>query len=170
MWLIDGGMHRLARALESLAKANGATFRYKAPVAEILVERGRAAGVVLASGERIAADAVICNADPAALAASAFGADARRAVPAQASKHRSLSALVWCANATTQGFPLVRHNVFFSPDYPAEFADLKRGTLPHDPSVYICAQDRDADTGAGPDGPERLQIIVNAPPRATPTP
>ncbi|PMZ68160.1 FAD-dependent oxidoreductase, partial [Pseudomonas sp. FW305-70] len=79
---IDGGMHALARALEALARQNGATFRYAAPVREIVVERRRAAGVVLASGERIAADSVVCNADPAALVAGAFGPAVRRAVPA----------------------------------------------------------------------------------------
>jgi len=53
----------------SIAVQNGARFRYGEPVREILVERGRAAGVVLGSGERLMADAVVCNADPAAIAA-----------------------------------------------------------------------------------------------------
>ena len=87
VWLIDGGMHRLALALEALGARAGVRFRYDAPVREILVEHGRAAGVVLASGERIARDAVVCNADPAAIGAGAFGAarparDAPRAAAA----------------------------------------------------------------------------------------
>jgi 1-hydroxycarotenoid 3,4-desaturase len=163
VWLIDGGMHRLALALETIAKANGAVFRYDAPVREIVIERGRAGGVVLESGERITASSVVCNADPAALAAGAFGAPARRVAPAMPPKRRSLSALVWCANAQASGFPLVRHNVFFSADYPAEFSQLRAARLARDPSVYVCAQDRDADTGGAPAGPERVQIIVNAP-------
>lgn len=165
VWLIEGGMHALARALEALARQNGATFRYAAPVREIVVERRRVAGVVLASGERIAADSVVCNADPAALAAGAFGPAVRRAVPALPPARRSLSALVWCATARTSGFPLTRHNVFFSGDYPAEFAALARGRLAAAPSLYVCAQDRGGDDApAHPGGPERLQIILNAPP------
>ncbi|MEG3177829.1 phytoene desaturase family protein [Sphingomonas sp. RB3P16] len=164
VWLVEGGMHRLARALEALGTAQGVQFRYGAPVREILVERGRAAGVVLASGERLAAQAVVCNADPAALAAGALGAAVRRAVAPTPPRARSLSALVWCANSTTAGFPLVRHNVFFSPDSPAEFRQLDAGRLASDPSVYVCAQDRDARGGGTLSGPERLQIIVNAPP------
>ena len=163
VWLVEGGMYRLALALEALAKRHGAVFRYGAEVHEIVVEHGRAAGVVLAGGERIAATSVICNADPAALAAGAFGAAARRAVAAQPAARRSLSALVWCANASTSGFPLLRHNVFFSPDYAAEFAALRTGRLAAAPSVYVCAQDRDAASGIIPSGPERIQIIVNAP-------
>jgi 1-hydroxycarotenoid 3,4-desaturase len=37
------------------------------------------------------------------------------------------------------GFDLAHHNVFFSGDYPAEFATLAQGRLPVDPTVYVCA-------------------------------
>jgi 1-hydroxycarotenoid 3,4-desaturase len=49
VWLVEGGMHRLARAIEGLAERRGAAFRYGAEVAEIRAEHGRTAGVVLAS-------------------------------------------------------------------------------------------------------------------------
>ncbi|MGP1283459.1 MAG: phytoene desaturase family protein, partial [Parasphingopyxis sp.] len=75
----------------------------------------------------------------------------------------SLSAFTWLAHAHTAGFPIVRHNVFFSPDYRQEFRAINRGGPPRDPSVYVCGQDRDAADGAGHGGRERLQIIVNAP-------
>jgi 1-hydroxycarotenoid 3,4-desaturase len=66
--------------------------------------------------------------------------------------------------AETEGFPLVRHTVFFSSDYPAEFdAIFGASRLPGEPTVYVCAQDRD-DSGAHPGGPERLLCLVNAPP------
>ena len=78
---------------------------------------------------------------------------------------RSLSAVTFSINAPTTGFPLVRHNVFFSRDYAAEFdAIFGRGRLPDEPTVYVCAQDR-GDDGAAPAGPERLLCLVNAPPR-----
>ncbi len=162
VWLIDGGMHRLALALEALGRANGVCFRYGVPVHEIVVERGRTSGVVLANGERISAGAVVCNADPAAIGAGRFGPAARRATSAMPRRRRSLGALVWTGRARASGFLLVRHNVFFSPDYAAEFAALGRGRLAPSPSVYICAQDRDA--AAVQADRERVQIIVNAPP------
>ncbi|MGB0127579.1 MAG: FAD-dependent oxidoreductase, partial [Rhodocyclaceae bacterium] len=68
VWLVEGGMHRVPQALAQLAAARGAQFRYGVEVAEILVRNGRAAGVRLASGEEIAADAVVSNADVGALA------------------------------------------------------------------------------------------------------
>jgi 1-hydroxycarotenoid 3,4-desaturase len=165
VWLIDGGMHRLAIALESLGRMNGVRFRYGTPVHEILVERGRTVGVTLPDGELVAASAVVCNADPAAITAGRFGTAAARATSPVPYHRRSLGAMVWTGRARVSGFPLVRHNVFFSNDYAAEFAALADGRLADAPSVYVCAQDRDAATpepSAG--GSERLQIIVNAPP------
>ena len=168
VWLVEGGMHRIAQALAGLAAARGATLRYDAEVAEVLLERGRVSGVRLAGGERIAADAVVVNADAGAVAAGLLGAAVRGATPTVDAKDRSLSAVTWATVARTEGFPLLRHNVFFSGEYAAEFRDLAAGATPKQPTVYVCAQDR-GDDDAAPDftnlaDPERLLCLINAPP------
>lgn len=166
VWLIDGGIHALAKAIAGLAERQGARVRTRTAVAEVLTAGGRASGVRLASGEVIPADIVICNGDPGALATGKLGAAAMRAVPPIPPAKRSLSALVWYAHTRTQGFDLTHHNVFFSRDYAREFREIASGTTPSEPTVYVCAIDR----GAKPTDPappagsrERLQIIVNAP-------
>ena len=164
VWLIEGGIHALARAIAGLAEQQGARLRTNAPVAEVLTAKGRTSGVRLASGEVIPAEIVICNGDPSALATGRFGAEARRAVPAIPPARRSLSALVWYAHTRTSGFDLTHHNVFFSRDYPREFREIGAGQSPSEPTVYVCAIDRGAGEQASPpQGRERLQIIVNAP-------
>ena len=84
------------------------------------------------------------------------------------SSARSLSAVTWAMVAKTQGFDLLRHNVFFSGDYAGEFDDIfRRGQLPAEPTVYVCAQDRDDQERAEADSvgtPETLLCLVNAPP------
>jgi 1-hydroxycarotenoid 3,4-desaturase len=141
-------------------------------VAQILSESGRGAtGVRLADGDHIAADAVICNADPSAIADGRFGGQSATAVKPLDPAKRSLSALVWFAHAETSGFDLSHHNVFFSPDYAREFQQIAAGLPPADPSVYVCAQDRGANDAASQASSssiraaqrERIQIIVNAP-------
>ncbi|WP_241771170.1 phytoene desaturase family protein, partial [Acidisphaera rubrifaciens] len=62
VWLVDGGMHALARALAARAEALGATLRLGADVASIQAEGGQVRGVVLADGTALAADAVVANA------------------------------------------------------------------------------------------------------------
>ena len=64
LWCPQGGVGALSAALESAARAAGATVRTGAPVARILVEADRAAGVELDDGERIEAAVVVSGADP----------------------------------------------------------------------------------------------------------
>jgi 1-hydroxycarotenoid 3,4-desaturase len=159
VWLVEGGMQRLAEALEALALRLGVVVRYQASVARIEVARGRAAAVTLDSGERIDASAVVVNADPGAISAGLFGAAVQRAAQTTPPDRRSLSAFTLASTGSTAGPALERHTVLFSSDYPGEFADLAAGHMPEDPTVYICAQDR---PGA-PAGPERLFMLINAP-------
>jgi 1-hydroxycarotenoid 3,4-desaturase len=162
VWAIEGGMQRLADALETVARKLGVQFHFGTTVQKILVQGGRAAGVALSAGEPMAADAVIVNADSNALADGLFGKDTADCVAPTARSDRSLSAVTWAMTAHCTGFSLRHHNVFFSPDYRAEFdallGDLR---LPAQPTVYVCAPDR-SDTDTNP-GHERLFMLVNAP-------
>ncbi|CAN5755408.1 phytoene desaturase family protein [soil metagenome] len=168
VWLLEGGMHRLATSLENLARQRGASFRYGTAVQAIETRDGRASGVRLASGETLDASAVVFNGDAAALAGGLLGAGAAHAVAAPPAAGRSLSAVTWNLVAPARGFALLRHNVFFSDDYAAEFDDLfSRSRLPQEPTVYVCAQDRgdkgDDSAAAGAARAERLLCLVNAP-------
>ena len=169
VWLVDGGMHRVAQTLASLARQRGATLRFDAPVDEILCRDGRACGVQLAGGETLQADAVVFNGDVAALATGHLGSAVHGAAAPVAPAQRSLSALTWNLLAPTSGFPLSRHTVFFSNDSATEFDDIfERGKLPTSPTVYVCAQDRAEDDDCRDDkvhdaAAERLLLIVNAP-------
>ncbi len=166
VWIVEGGMHRLARAIADLAVAKGAVLRHECPVREIIVARGRATGIILADGEHHACDAVIANADVAALASGLFGDAAAQAVDNVPLRSRSLSAITWTIRARTRGFPLLRHNVFFSDAYAPEFeAIFAKGRLPVRPTVYVCAQDRADEADGGGERAERLLCLVNAPAR-----
>jgi 1-hydroxycarotenoid 3,4-desaturase len=157
VWSVAGGMHALAEGVAALARGLGADIDLGARVDSVLSEGGRASGVRLASGEVIAAEAVVLNADQAALAAGLFGVKAGGVRGA-----RSLSAMTWTVAGSPEGFDLLRHNVFFSDDYRAEFDDIfTRGRMPVRPTVYVCAADRGDVAEAG--RPERLFCIMNAP-------
>jgi 1-hydroxycarotenoid 3,4-desaturase len=139
VWLVDGGLSSLARALEALARKNGARFRFQSKVDRILTDFGHVAGVQLTSGERIVGDTVVLNGDSAALAAGMFGVKAVTPYPPE---RRSLSAITFLGAVKAEGFPLTHHNVFFSNDYRAEFDAIGRGHLAAEPTAYLCAQDR----------------------------
>src|SRR5271155_3794146 len=59
-----GGMGAITQAMARACAARGVDIRLGSAVSEILVEKGRAAGVVTAKGERIAARAVVSNLHP----------------------------------------------------------------------------------------------------------
>ncbi|MGS4945621.1 1-hydroxycarotenoid 3,4-desaturase CrtD [Meridianimarinicoccus sp. RP-17] len=171
VWVVDGGMHALARAIAGLAGARGAVFRYGAEVDEITRDgTGRASGVRLADGETVPAAAVLFNGDPRALGLGLLGQSVRTAGNGPLRAERSLSARVWTFAAQPDG-PLARstatgglahHNVFFGGDPEAEFADLRAGRMPRDATLYVCAEDRGKP--APPDAMERFEIIMNAAP------
>lgn len=162
VWIVDGGMHALAKACHALAERLGVTFRFSTKVKRINTEFGRVRGVTLDTGEVIGADTVIVNADPAAVASGLFGPQVEMAAAGAQRAARSLSAMTFCFKAETSGLPLTHHNVFFCPIYRQEFDDIFRySRLPHDPTVYVCAQDR--GHGSVGEGGERLFCLVNAP-------
>jgi 1-hydroxycarotenoid 3,4-desaturase len=163
VWLIEGGMYQLAAAMTTLAEARGINVRCGLDVSEIVTDHGRVTGVRLANGERIPADLVVATSDVAAIGAGLFGQPSQKAVPRTAESARSLSAMTWSCIGQTSGVPLVRHNVFFSSDYAAEFENIfASGRMPVQPTVYVCAQDRD-DGAIARDAAERLFILINAP-------
>jgi 1-hydroxycarotenoid 3,4-desaturase len=164
VWLVEGGMHRLAAALADAARARGVVFRFGADVAGIDTHGGRASGVRLREGGRIGADAVVVNGDAAAVAAGLLGPEAARAAPPVRGSARSLSAVTWLLRARSSGFPLDHHNVFFSRDYRREFERIfGRSQVPDEPTVYVCAQDRGPGRSLPADGDERLLCLINAP-------
>ena len=164
VWAIEGGMFRLAAALAGLAIRHGAHIRHGAEATSVITHSGQVSAVALSSGERIAADAVIATADVAAIARGLFGDAAARVLPGCPAASRSLSAMTWSCVAQARGFPLLRHNVFFSRNYRSEFERLfDARKMPMQPTVYVCAQDRDDAPASASDTAERLFILINAP-------
>ncbi len=164
VYVVDGGMQRVAQALHRVAQRLGVTFRFDSNVSGITIASGRAVGVSLAGGEALDASAVVVNADANAVPAGLFGAAAAGAARGVPMASRSLSAVTWCATARVKGMALHRHNVFFSPDYAAEFHALIRDRMmAAAPTVYICAQDRASGSLPVDGQAERLLCLVNAP-------
>jgi 1-hydroxycarotenoid 3,4-desaturase len=152
VWRIAGGMIRLAEALAELAAARGAKFIYGVRVTEIGAAGGRVASVRTAE-VNMEVDAVVANADLAAIDAGLLGPAAKAAVAGMLRGAKpSLSAVTWAMTGRAGDFALAHHNVFFAPDCGAEFAALARGQVPTAPTVYLCAPE-----------PGRFFCLVNAP-------
>jgi 1-hydroxycarotenoid 3,4-desaturase len=168
VWLVRGGMRKVAEALQQLGESCGARYHFGSGVSQLVLRNGRCCGLQLSDGEIIEADAVIFNGDANALAAGLLGRDAVSAGMPMARSARALSAVTWCINAPTHGFELEHHNVFFGEQYAEEFNDIfERRRIKPQPTVYLCAQDRGAATIGAASGNaangERMLLLVNAP-------
>jgi 1-hydroxycarotenoid 3,4-desaturase len=165
VFIAKGGMHGLAKALAHVAARCGVRFHYNSDVSRILVENGRAAGLIHSGGRVHAARAIIFNGDVSAMSGGLL-ADCPVMVPPTPPTRRSLSAMTWGFKAKISGFVPAHHTVLFSDAYKAEFDTIFRnGRVPAKPTTYLCVPDR-ADNGTlmspKPDG-ERVFCLINAP-------
>ena len=81
-----GGMGAITQAMAKAALARGAQIRVASPVREVLVENGRAVGVVTDSGETLRAAVVVSNLNPKLLYLDMF---APTALPPEFREHMS---------------------------------------------------------------------------------
>jgi phytoene desaturase len=169
-WYVRGGLHRLAEAVADRAAERGAAVRTGCAVERVLVEGGRAAGVVLTGGEVLRADVVVSGADAAGLYRDLLPpSPATRAVRrglARSTPSLSGFVLLLALRGRTPG--LAHHTVLFPEDYDAEFdavfgtgRDRGRPRPVPDPTVYVSAPD---DPATRPDeDSESWFVLVNAP-------
>jgi phytoene desaturase len=161
----EGGMHAMATGLAAAVAAAGGSFRYDTSVGRILLSSGttgRVTGVELAGGERIPADAVVCNPDlPVAYRTLLPGLDAPRV--ARRGTY-SPSCFLWVAGV--KGLPpadAAHHNIHFGGDWDGAFkAIIDRGELMPDPSILVTLHSLDT-AGVAPEGCTSLYVLEPTP-------
>ena len=161
-WYPKGGVFQLAKAFERLAVELGVEIHYQTPVAEICVSSQKASGVRLGRGETIKANAVIANADVTWTYDKLLPA-LPHAKQRNARLEPSCSGIVLMLGVAGTHGNLAHHNIFFSDDYPREFADIfERKIAPTDPTLYLCITAK-TDPDHAPPEHENWFVLVNAP-------
>lgn len=163
VWFVKDGIHQLAAAMAKVAQAQGASLRLQSDIDTIATDRSGVTGITLTTGETVESSQILYCGDASRLSPPFITSRATAMQKVPPSK-RSLSAITWTADIKTSGFDLKRHNVFFSPDYRREFRELFGANQPPgDPTVYVCAQDRETERPHEDGTPERLLCLINAP-------
>ena len=164
-YYVRGGLYGLAQALRQAAESLGVVIKTDTPATEIIVKNGRARGVATQSGERLYADAVVCNADCLSALTTLVSADARRAwTEARVSKiEPSTSAFLLLLGVQGTYPQLAHHNSFLARDGEAEFAAIFDHARPaEDPTVGVACQSVTDPTKAPP-GCSNLFVMTNPP-------
>jgi len=135
-----GGMGALVRGMAGLIEGLGGTLRCNAEVARIEVEGGCAKGVTLASGERIAADIVVSNADVGWTYSRLLGHQPRRRWTDRrlARARYSMSLFVWYFGTRRRYEDVYHHTIVLGPRYEGLLTDIfRRKRLAPDFSLYL---------------------------------
>ncbi len=164
-WYLGGGMYSLARAMVALATELGVEIETGAEVVEVEVSARRATGVRLAGGRQVAADRVVVNVDALHGLRHLVAPEHRRVFSNRRvdAYEPSCSGFVLMLGVDRDYPELAHHNIFFSPDYPAEFrAIFDLGVPAPDPTLYVAVTAR-SDPAHAPAGHLNLFVLVNAP-------
>ncbi len=160
-----GGTGRLVQGLLDLIHGLGGSIRYGSTVEQIRVEGRQVRGVRLASGEMVAADVVVSNADSAwtyrHLVPSKYR---RRWTDRKLDNARySMSLFVWYFGTKTQYPDVAHHTILLGPRYKELLSDIfRRHVLAEDFSLYL-HRPTATDPGLAPAGCDGFYVLSPVP-------
>lgn len=168
VWHVKGGFQELARGAMKCAQDLGAEFRMSSPVSRLWVENGQARGVELASGERLAADAVVVNADLAYAAKNLLDPRWRKkgsriSDEALDKAHYSCSSYMMYLGLD-RVYDVPHHLIYFSKNLRRTDRDFLEDLRPdfEDPGIYIC-NPVVTDPSVAPPGHSTLYVFIPTP-------
>jgi len=163
-----GGIDAIARAMVRVIEAQGGRVRQGAEADEIVLREGRARAVRLVSGEAVAADIVVSNADAGHTYDRLLRNAPRRrwTAPRLRRTRWSMSLFVWYfgTRGTRGMWPEVGHHTILNgPRYEGLVRDIfLRGRLAGDMSLYI-HRPTVTDPGAAPEGGDTFYALSPVP-------
>jgi phytoene desaturase len=160
-----GGTGQLVRGLVGLIEGQGGEVRCGAEVSRITVANGRATGVRLASGEEIAADIVVSNADSAWTYRHLIAPeDRKRWTDRRIERARySMSLFVWYFGTRRRYEDVAHHTILLGPRYRELLDDIfRRKVLAPDFSLYL-HRPTATDPSLAPDGCDAFYVLSPVP-------
>jgi phytoene desaturase len=157
----EGGMHAVPRALAGAAAKHGVDFRYATTAERVEVSDGRARAVITSTGERIAADVVLLNAD---LPTAYETLLPELKTPWHVRRLRySPSAVVLHAGSSASFPDTAHHTIDFGTQWESTFTEIiDDGVVMSDPSFLITTPSR-TDPSLAPPGRHTYYALFPAP-------
>jgi phytoene desaturase len=160
-----GGTGSLVRGLVRLIESQGGTVRCDAEVSSVLLRDRTAVGVTLASGERLAADVVVSNADTAWTYQHLLPAARRRRWSDRALRRArySMGLFVWYFGTARQYPEVAHHTILVGPRYRELLRDIfDRKLLADDFSLYL-HRPTATDASLAPPGCDAFYVLSPVP-------
>ena len=161
---VIGGLCRIGDALARVAREEGAEINTSAPVKRVLVNGRKACGVELESGEKIACDDVVINADFGHAMSTLFAPGTLRRYSPEKVKQRRFSCSTFMMYlGVDRTYDTEHHTIVFAKDYKKNLEEISHRKVPsEDISIYVRNAGATDKTGAPP-GHSALYILVPVP-------
>ncbi|MBT8401024.1 MAG: phytoene desaturase [Rhodothermia bacterium] len=160
-----GGTGAIVRGLVKLAKGLGVSFRLGTEVQSIIVDHGRAKGVMLSDGEKIGSDIVVSNADVAWTYRHLIAPEHRK----RWSNRRidnldfSMSLFVWYFGTRRKYEDVVHHTILLGPRYRGLLEDIFENKVVADDFSLYLHRPTATDPGMAPAGCDAFYVLSPVP-------
>jgi phytoene desaturase len=165
VWFPRGGTTAVVKGLVDLLADVGVEVRCNAPVGRIEVENGRATGVVLEDGTRIACSAVVSNAEPGTVYTKLLAPEHRRTHTDRAvrRKEQSMSLFVTYFGTKKVYSDVAHHTILLGPRYKGLLEDIfSKKVLADDFSLYL-HRPTASDPSLAPEGHDGFYVLSPVP-------
>ncbi len=155
IWYPKGGLSEISRVVAKLAEARGTEIRLNISVSKVGSKH-----VILESGERLEADAVICNADLPYAEDALIEAISKH--PASSKRH-SCSSYTLYIDYEGELPGMLHHNIVMGANFQENLDQIfHKAQIPDDPAFYLAASCL-TDSTKAPAGHLNLQILIPCP-------
>ena len=162
-----GGTGALVNGLVRLYQELGGKIHYNTEVDQIIIENGRAAGVILKDGQKHSADIVVCNGDVAYAYRHLVPEQYRKKYTNRHIEHirYSMSLFVWYFGTKKRytDSKLRHHNIILNKNYHSLLSNIfNRKVLSEDFSLYLHMPTY-TDASIAPEGCESFYVLSPVP-------
>ena len=156
-----GGLNKISEAMARVVAEEGGEIQLETPVAEVVVENGRAVGVRLESGGIERADHVVVNADFGHALNNLFPRHALdKWTPRKLEKKGVSCSTFMLYLGVDKLYDIPHHNIIFAEDYKHNVDEITREmVLSEDPSFYV-QNASVTDPTLAPEGHSTIYVLV----------
>lgn len=159
-----GGVHKITESMAKIVEEENGKVILNKPIKKILIEEGKAVGVIFQDGTTDRADYVIMNADFAAGMTDLVPEKSRgKWTDKELSKRPYSCSTFMLYLGLDKKYDFPHHNIFFADDYKKNIEQIFDGKeLSDDPSFYI-QNASVTDSTLAPEGKSTIYVLVPAP-------
>lgn len=164
LWYVDGGIHKLAEAMEQLARELGVGIHFDACVKRINYNsKNEVIGITLANNKDIYADYIISNMEVIPVYRNLLNFDENKINKLERKFEPASSGYVMHLGVDKIYPELSHHNFFFSNNSKKNYKEVfHQYVLPQDPTIYVVNTNKTDDSQAH-EGHENLKILPHIP-------